>query len=52
MGYYYDWSPYMSPIKNQKDFDVGHVFAVIASMEFQYNKRRPLNSTSPWITFS
>ena len=46
----YDWTRYLNPVKNMHDFDVGHVFAVTALLEFYLNRRNTDNST--WINLS
>lgn len=33
-NYYYDWSDFLPPVKNMRDFDGSHIFAVTAAMEF------------------
>lgn len=30
--YYWDWSIYMTDVKNMRDYDVGHIFAVTSLM--------------------
>lgn len=38
-NYFYDWSYMMPPVKNMRDADVSHIFAVTAALEFEVNKR-------------
>lgn len=59
-NYYYDWADFLPPPKNMRDADVSHVFAVVAAMEFEVNKRlalveRSFNRTveaGDWVTLS
>ena len=39
----YDWEIYLPPVKNMQNYDVGHVFAVTASIEFWLNRNKFIN---------
>ena len=40
----------MTDVKNMRDYDVGHIFAVTAIMEFQINRGKKTNGS--WVTLS
>jgi hypothetical protein len=40
--YYYDWQHLLPPVKDMRDYDGSYLFAAVAEMEFEVNKRQAL----------
>jgi hypothetical protein len=49
-NYFYDWTDFLPPVKNMKDYDGAHIFAVTAAMEFEANKKAVLQERENNIT--
>lgn len=49
---YYDWSRKDAVIRDERGFNISHIFAALTAIEYQINENQSTAGNSSWITLS